>query len=215
MRALHLRFVGAIMLLGAAAVFLQVRGGVEHIAQADDLGLFPRRLGSWQGADQVIPQSFLDVLGPGKFLSRVYVKDSRTPPTDLFIAYFPSQSTGDTIHSPKNCLPGAGWNAVESTQIAMTAPDGKPFTANRYVIAKGMDRELVLYWYQAHSRRVASEYWAKFWLVADAIRMNRTDGALVRIITAIAPNEPVGAAENRATVFAGQILPTLDRYIPD
>jgi EpsI family protein len=88
-------------------------------------------------------------------------------------------------------------------------------TVNRYVIAKGLDRKLVLYWYQAHGRVVASEYWAKFYLVADAIRMNRSDGALVRIITAVDRNEDIEHAQQRAVEFAQVILPSLDSCIPE
>lgn len=214
MRASHLRFFAVIVLLSATALFLHVRSAVERIPRADDLSAFPQQLGDWHGLDQAIPPTYLDVLGPGRFLSRLYVNGGSNVPVDFFLAYFPSQKTGDTIHSPKNCLPGAGWTAVETTQVLLRPSSGKSFSANRYVIAKGTDRMLVLYWYEAHSRRVASEYWAKFWLVADAIRKNRTDGALVRIITPIGPNESVGAAEIRATAFAAEVLPLLSRYIP-
>ena len=89
-----------------------------------------------------------------------------------------------------------------------------PLTVNRYVIAKGLDRQLVLYWYQSHGRVVASEYAAKFYLVADSIRMNRSDGALVRVVTSINPGETEIAAENHAVAFTESSLPVLDSYIP-
>jgi EpsI family protein len=133
---------------------------------------------------------------------------------DLFLAYFPSQRTGDTIHTPKNCLPGAGWTPLESGRVALERPDGPAIRVNRYVIGKGTDHMLVLYWYEAHGRAVASEYWAKFYLVADAIRLNRTDGALVRIITPWLSGENLDTAQQRAVDFAGSILPLLDNYIP-
>ena len=91
-----------------------------------------------------------DVLGAGDFLLRVYQDSSRRQPyVDLFLAYFPSQRTGDTIHSPKHCLPGSGWLPVESSRVTLALPGHSPFLANRYVIAKGTDRQLVLYWYLA------------------------------------------------------------------
>jgi EpsI family protein len=98
--------------------------------------------------------------------------------------------------------------------MQLSRPDGRAITVNRYVIAKGLERRLVLYWYQAHGRLVASEYWAKFYLVTDAIRMNRSDGALVRIITAVDRNEDVEHAQQRAVEFAQVILPSLDSCIP-
>jgi EpsI family protein len=133
---------------------------------------------------------------------------------DLYLAYFPTQRTGDTIHSPRNCLPGGGWVPIESGQIRIALPSQSSISVNRYIITKAADRKLVLYWYQAHGRAVASEYRAKFYLIADAIRMNRTDGSLVRIVTSIADGEESRAAQARAVIFAEQIIPELDRFMP-
>jgi EpsI family protein len=155
------------------------------------------------------------VLGEGDFLVRIYGRRSDEPYLDLFLAYFPSQRSGNTIHSPQNCLPGAGWLPVESGRIKLLRPNGKAITVNRYLIGKGLERRLVLYWYQAHGRVVASEYWAKFYLVADAIRMNRSDSALVRIVTVVDHNEALAHAQERAVEFAQEILPALDRCIPE
>jgi EpsI family protein len=136
------------------------------------------------------------------------------PNIDLFIAYFRSQRTGDTIHSPKNCLPGAGWAPIDNSRITLSLRRHAPFPANRYIIAKGDSREVVLYWYWAHDRGVASEYWAKYYLVADSIRMNRSDGALVRISSPMIPGETPAAAERRLLPFTGSVVPLLDTYIP-
>ena len=160
-----------------------------------------------------MPLDVREVLGNGDFLERLYKRNTYEPPVDLFVAYFPSQRTGSTIHSPQNCLPGSGWTPLEKNRIQLAGP-GTPVHVNRYVIVKGTDRELVLYWYQAHGRVVASEYWAKFYLVADAISLNRSDGALVRIITPLASNEDVGSAQKRAVQFEEQLIPRLGAYLP-
>src|SRR5262249_2920185 len=147
-------------------------------------------LGSWAGSDVPIAKDVLEVLGPGDFLLRIYQNQSAgIPYVDLFVAYFPSQRTGDTIHSPKHCLPGAGWLPVESSRIILSLLGMRSFPANRYVIAKGTDRELVIYWYWAHNRGIASEYWAKLYLVADSMRLNRSDGSLIRVTTPLRPGE--------------------------
>jgi len=160
-------------------------------------------------------QDILDILGPGDFLQRFYENTAASQPyVDLFLAYFPSQRAGDTIHSPKHCLPGAGWLPTESSRISISLPDHRPFEANRYVIAKGDERQLVLYWYLAHDRALASEYWAKFYLIADSIRLNRSDGSLIRIITPLPSGESVDAAQQRLLAFAANVVPRLDRYIP-
>ncbi len=209
-----LRFLLAAALLVAAGLFLQARGRPEVLPTREALTLFPKQVGEWVGQDVRFSPQVLEVLGPGEFLDRVYYRTPKEPYVDLFLAYFPSQRAGDTIHSPQNCLPGAGWTPIEFSRLVLERPGGSPIPVNRYVIAKGSDRLLVLYWYQAHSRVVASEYWAKFYLVADAIRLNRTDGALVRVITPVGRGESEKSAQSRAVEFAQQMLPALDRYIP-
>jgi len=209
------RFLLAALLIATAAIFLQARTRNETFPARLPLASFPRELGAWIGTDIPIEKDVLDVLGNGDFLLRVYQNQpAPQPDVDIFIAYFRSQRTGDTIHSPKNCLPGAGWTPIQNTRITLSYPGHAPFHANRYVIAKGDARQLVLYWYWAHDRGVASEYWAKFYLVADSIRMNRSDGSLVRITTAMYPNETPEAAEQRLSPFAKSVLPLLDNYIP-
>jgi EpsI family protein len=209
------RFIAAALLIAAAAVFLQARTRNEIFPPRQPLESFPDQLQTWSGTDIAIDKEVLDVLGPGDFLLRVYQNEDQPQPyVDLFIAYFRSQRAGDTIHSPKNCLPGAGWTAVESTRISLTLPGHVPFPANRYVIAKGNARELVLYWYWAHDHGIASEYWAKFYLVKDSIQMNRSDGALVRITTPMRAGETAEAAQQRLFPFASDVGPLLNSYIP-
>lgn len=209
------RFLFATLLIAGAAIFLQVRTRAEILPPRVPLSNFPRQLGAWDGSDLTLPNDVLDVLGPGDFLLRTYA-NRETPGlfVDLFIAYFPSQRTGDTIHSPQNCLPGAGWTPTAFSRVMLTAPDHAPFPANRYVVSKGDSRLLVLYWYWAHDRGLASEYWAKFYLVSDSIRMNRSDGALVRLTTPVDPRQGDNDAEHRLLPIARDIVPLLGDYIP-
>jgi EpsI family protein len=209
------RFISAALLVASAAVFLQARTHSENFPPRQSLQSFPDRLQSWTGTDIALDKEALDVLGPGDFLLRVYQNEEQPQPyVDLFIAYFPTQRAGDTIHSPKNCLPGAGWAPIASSRITLTLPGHTPFPANRYLIAKGDVRELVLYWYWAHDRGVASEYWAKFYLVKDSVQMNRSDGALIRITTPMESGETTEAAQQRLLPFAGSVAPILNTYIP-
>lgn len=210
----HWRFAVSVILLAGTALVLEARNGTEIIPQRPPLSSFPRTLNGWNSSDVQITQDVLDVLGQGDFLLRDYRDASNQHHVSLFIAYFASQRAGDTIHSPKNCLPGAGWAPIQTGRVTI-APDGhSPFQANRYLIAKSDDRQLVLYWYWAHNRAVASEYAAKFYLVTDSIRMHRTDGSLVRISMPLAPGESVGSAENNLVAWARNVVPLLDTYIP-
>ena len=211
----NVRFAMALVLLLGTALFLQARNRGEVFPSRKPLAEFPETLGQWAGSDVAIPKDIRDILGPGDFLLRVYQDQTeRVPNTDLFMAYFPSQRAGDTIHSPKNCLPGAGWTPVDTARVSLSVTGRGPFLVNRFVIAKGDERMLVLYWYWAHDRAVASEYWAKVYLVTDSIKMNRSDGALVRLTTRMLPGETVDAAMSRLVPFAGQVVPLLNQYIP-
>jgi EpsI family protein len=211
----NLRFALVVILLGGVAVFLRSSNHNEVIPARETFSSFPRQLGDWAGVDSNIPQDVLAVLGPGDFLLRSYQTSSaENPSVELFLAYFPSQRTGDTIHSPKHCLPGSGWLPVESDKVTLSLPGKSPFLANRFVIAKGTQRALVVYWYWAHNRAVANEYWAKFYLIDDSIRLNRSDGSLIRVATELRHRETAADAEPRLVSVLNVVSPTLDRYIP-
>src|ERR1700689_2704217 len=169
--------------MAVAVRYLYSHAGNEVFPPRPDLQQFPRQFGDLSATDIPIDQDPLDKLGHGDFLLRMYRDPAKSSTVDLFIAYYTSQRAGETPHSPQNCLPGSGWTPVQNQRIPLTMPGHEPFPVNRYVIAKGDSRELVLYWFWAHGRGVASQWWAKYYLVEDSIRMSRSDGALVRIST--------------------------------
>jgi len=211
----NMRFLAAVFLLASTAVFLTVRNKGEIVPVPPNYRSFPRSLGPWAGSDINIPRDVVDVLGEGDFLFRDYQNRSiNAAPVTLFVAYFPSQRAGDTLHSPRNCLPGAGWRPVSASRIELALPGREPFVANRYIVAKANQRGLVLYWYLAHGRTVASEYWAKFYLVEDSIRLNRSDGSLIRVTTKIAPDETDAQAQERVLSLLTLAVPVIDKYVP-
>ena len=208
------RFAVVAILLAATIGLLMARDREEVLPPRSQLASFPSAIDQWQGKDLQTSAELAETLGPGEFLLRDYVNKEQRTAASLYIAYFPSQRTGDTIHSPKNCLPGAGWIPAETSHIGIEQPGGKKVEVNRILVTKGAQRAFVLYWYQAHGRVTPSEYGAKYYLVADAIRMNRSDGALVRIITFMKNGESVREAETTAIGFAHLVSPMLDSYIP-
>lgn len=208
------RLLPVLVLLAGTAALLHAHERPEVVPPHKDLSDFPMQVSAWSGTRLTLTPDELAVLGPGEFLLRDYQSSANDPAVNLYIAYFPSQRTGDTIHSPKNCLPGAGWVPDQSTRIPIAIAGGTSLLVNRYIVSKGLARALVLYWYQAHGRVTPSEYWAKVYLVTDAIRMNRTDGALVRVVTDIPAGTSDTAAQTRALGFTHRILPLLDSYIP-
>jgi len=209
------RFTLIVLLLAVAGSLLRVRGNNEPKVSREGLASFPQQLGTWKGTVIPIPDEDLRILGPGDFLDERYENQGTTEPAvDLLILYFPSQRTGDTIHSPQHCLFGAGWLPVESGVTNLSLPGVAALLVNRYVVAKKGERQLVFYWYLAHGRAVASDYRAKFYLVKDAIRLNRSDGALIRIMTSIPKGESTDSAQHRLSSFAETLVPLLDRYVP-
>jgi EpsI family protein len=136
-------------------------------------------------------------------------------PAFLFIGYYASQRNGQTYHSPQNCLPGAGWAMLSHARLHLEER-ARAGEINHYLIGKGGEKMLTLYWYQARGRMIASEYWGKIYTVEDAIARRRTDGALVRVMLPV-DDKPEG--EERALAagldFVRRLMPELPRYVPD
>jgi len=216
------------MRIRVAIVLLALLGAGVAVARADrseetplrmSFALFPMELGEWQGRQHpAFSARVLEVLGLDDYLTRGYYKGNRSY-ADLYVGYWSSQRQGDTMHSPQNCLPAAGWVPVKQSLLTMPDPrnQAQPITVNRYVIQKGVDRQLVLYWYQGRGRIIGSEYWSKIYLVLDAARLNRTDAAIVRVIVPVSgPAESDEAnAEKEAINFVNAFMPQLGRFLPD
>ena len=170
----------------AGAVYLAFASKSEPVPIRHSLLEFPHQIGEWYSEhSNTIGENILEVLGVDDYTNRSYYKSERDV-VALYIGYYQSQKQGDTIHSPLNCMPGAGWNLAEKDAIKVPIPPDKNADSadpsnpqviriNRIIVQKGVDRQLVLYWYQSQGRVVASEYWGKIYTVLDAIRQNRTD----------------------------------------
>jgi exosortase D (VPLPA-CTERM-specific) len=179
---------------------------------------FPMQIGVWRGENAPrFDQQILTVLGVDEYVNRTYVAPGGLP-VGLYIGYYQSQRQGDTIHSPLNCMPGSGWEPAVRERARLTVPEAggtRQIEVNRIVIEKGLDKQVVLYWYQSHGRVVASEYWGKVYTVLDAIRLNRTDAAMIRLISPVSVSEGgVAPAAGRVTALATAMYPLLDRYLP-
>jgi EpsI family protein len=170
---------------------------------------------SWKNVQEMeISQDEKDVLKADDLMSRVYQDQSSGRVATLFVAFFDTQKTGKSPHSPKNCLPGSGWASSSSEIVDIPVPgQPEPIQANRYIVARGDNQSVVLYWYQSHNRTVASEYWAKYYTIADSIRYNRSDTALVRVVVGVS-NGNTEKAIKTATDFAVAFFPQLKQHLP-
>jgi EpsI family protein len=177
------------------------------------LSTFPTTVGDWSLYQEgVIEKEILDVLRADDILSRTYYSSSGL--ANLFIAFFKSQRAGQAPHSPKNCLPGSGWVPELSGIVSISVPGSdQSIEVNRYIVQKGDERSLVLYWYQSRNRVVANEYVAKFYVVADAIRYNRTDTALVRVVIPFTGSDH-GPALRLGEQFVQAVFPLLKAALP-
>ena len=217
--------VGAVLLAGSA--YLGMASKTEPVPIRRTLEDLPMTLGAWQGQPAApMDPRILAVLGVDDYIERYYSTPDRST-VGLYIGYYQSQRQGDTIHSPLNCLPGGGWNPVKKDRISIPvdvpgrspgdAETSRNITVNSIVIQRGMDSQLVVYWYQSQGRVVASEYWGKIYTVLDAIRTNRTDAAMVRVIAPIGVLNADADRRSAAQVidFVKQLFPLLSHYLPE
>jgi EpsI family protein len=177
---------------------------------ADALSLFPDTIGAWVGRDAPLDQDVVKTAAVDDYLNRSYRSDKSE--LGLYVGYYRSQRKGEALHSPLQCLPGAGWEPLKAEPLELTSESdgGWSNTINKLVVQKGVDQMLVLYWYQTLNRVTASEYSRKLFLVSDAFRTGRTDVALVRVISPIDGRDPVGELKAMETA-----LPFAERVLPD
>jgi EpsI family protein len=214
------RFWLIVLMMCFTAFVLHVRGDEDHVVPSRPLNELASTIGARTAVDIPISPEALAILGKGDFLNREYRANSALAPDDrspigLYIAYFPTQRTGQSIHSPQNCLPGAGWTFLSSGVTNFTDDTGKTYSVGDYLVTNGTSTQEALYWYQMHGRTIASDYRAKAYTLADSIRYGRTDAALIRIITPVNQGEERTDARNRAISFARQLTPMLPAYVPN
>jgi EpsI family protein len=199
-----------VLVIQAVLFYSASRGDV--VPHAAPLSGFPIQVGVWSlQPEGVIGQETRDVLKGDDTLSRVYAGDGGG--ASLFIAYFKTQRQGQAPHSPRNCLPGSGWQQMASDRIDLPIEGGRPIHINEYVVEKGEAQSVVYYWYQSQGRVIADEFAAKFYLVSDSIRHHRSDTALVRVVVPIAGGR-TKAAEKLGSDFVQAFYPVVKAYLP-
>jgi len=179
---------------------------------------FKDRIGEWVGeTPRTLDEKVLEVLRLNNYVDRVY-RNQRGEWISLYVGYFEDQKSGQTIHSPKNCLPGSGWNFESTETVSFEIQSDYPaiqFNALRGMLINKKERMLSYYWFQSRGRFLAGEYAHKFYLIMDAMRYNRTDGALVRVLIPLAEDEDVDAADAKLRAFITEFAPMLQyEYFP-
>jgi exosortase D (VPLPA-CTERM-specific) len=204
----------AVTAVASASGFITERA--ESTPPRANFATFPMAIDQWHGETALLEKDVLDVLRLSDYVLANYQRGTEAP-INFYAAYYASQRKGTAPHSPAVCMPGGGWQITELTQRSLpgTAIPGGAFNYNRVIIRNGEDAQLVYYWYQERGRRIASEYWAKWYLFQDALLKNRSDGALVRLVTPLLAGEPEEAADQRLTEFVAAVAPLLPQYAPN
>jgi len=199
----------------AAGIFINF---FEHASEArlprKALSELPRELGEWRqtGTDERFSVETESVLRADDYVMRNYAVPGGKQ-ANLYIGYYASQKTGATYHSPLNCLPGSGWRLNQPQIVEIKTPGGKTFQANAYIIESDKYREVLIYWYQGRGRAVANEFKDKLYTIWDSLRLRRSDGAMVRVMTSVGDSEEKALAA--ATDLAGRAAEGISEFVPD
>lgn len=205
-----------------AATFLLITFGLsygvefrEKIPMTRSFSQFPLEIGEWSGTRLSMEKMFIDTLDLSDYVM-IDFKDREGRHVDFYVAYYESQRKGESIHSPETCLPGGGWtfDAAGTGRIPMPSNPKSVMPVNRAVMQKGAYRQLAYYWFPMRGRILTNAYQLKIYTFWDALTRQRTDGALVRVITPLYENEPLASAEKRLQGFVTEIVPVLDQFIP-
>lgn len=206
---------GVVIAVGVLAA-TQVGTRQEIIPHRTDFAQFPMDLDGWQGRRDQMEQIYVDALKFDDYILAGYVNKQGSQ-VNFYVAYYGSQSKGESAHSPRSCLPGGGWVVKSLTQkpLAGIEVSGLPLRINRVLITKDDSTQLVYYWFQQRGRIITNEYLVKWYLFWDALTRQRTDGALVRLVVSLGPGEDVTLGDQQLTDFARVVVSRLQPYVPD
>ncbi len=209
--------LGMVVVFGVAGmVTTTFQAREEIVPERDQLSTFPLLVDEWRGDELGLEQVFLDTLKLDDYLMARYGRPQDRDPVELYIAYYDSQRKGASVHSPRACLPGGGWTIEKFSEhtIEDVGPDGSPVKVNRVLITLGESKQLVYYWFQQRGRNLTNEYLVKWYIFWDSLTRNRTDGALVRLVTPVPEGGNLKEADERMAAFIRKIDPMLAYYIP-
>ena len=209
-------FIVTVILLGTTLAISRTVDFREKIPAKKDLAQFPLKIDKWT-ADrrQRMAQQFLDVLDLSEYVIMDY-QNNDGKKINFYVAYYESQRKGESIHTPATCLPGGGWTFDQSGTVKITGVPGKhgTYEVNRAVMQFGNYRQITYYWFPARGRILNNAYQLKIYNFWDALTKQRTDGALVRLITRVYDGEKLVDAEKRLQNFVRDVAPVLDEYLP-
>ncbi len=204
----------ASVIMLVSMLLLRYMSDGEEIHPNKSFETFPTKIAEWRGKKESFPKNIYDVLGVDDYFLCRY-NDPKGFWIHLYIGFYQSQQEGELIHSPKNCMPGAGWNITHTSLEELNFPGDDPdkIKAIKLITQKGAQKQIMLYWFQSRGRIISSEYMQKIWLVIDSVTRHRTDGSFVRLISPIVNNDEEMTLQ-QLKKFARELMPLLHEYIP-
>jgi exosortase D (VPLPA-CTERM-specific) len=205
-----------VVFIGVSFATTTMQDREEIVPEREVLTGFPLRIGDWRGSEQAMERVYLEQLQVDDYLMATFTDVQNSASVELYIAYYESQRKGASVHSPRACLPGGGWEIeeFETVMVPGVGPAGEGMPVNRVMITLGTSRQLVYYWFQQRERYLTNEYMVKWYIFWDALTKNRTDGSLVRLVTMVPETGDVAAADQLVQRFIRDIDPTLSYYLP-
>jgi exosortase D (VPLPA-CTERM-specific) len=205
---------GMLAIAAGLSLFLEKRE--ELLPPRAAFAEFPMTMDAWEGRREIMDPQYVDFLKFDDYILANFSKDGM-PPVNFYSAYYASQRKGESVHSPRSCIPGGGWQikSLETVPVPGIQLYGDALKVNRVLIQKGDERQLVYYWFQQRGRNMTNEYLVKWYLFRDAVMLNRSDGAPVRLTTRAQDGEDLAKADGRLVSFLVSLMPRLDRHIPE
>ncbi len=209
----QLALVSCLVLVCAGAIAVHyISRPPEFVPERTRFATFPSNIGAWHGHASLLGPDLERALGLDDYILSDYT-GANGKPVNLYVAYYSSQRNGYAPHSPTVCMPGGGWLITHLEQTSYNGL-GTELPLNRLILERNGAKQLAYYWFDERGRKIANEYWAKWYLLADAITKNRTDGSLIRLITEVFPGESERDADERLQSFMRDVVPRLGAYLP-
>ena len=209
-------FIVSVILLLATFAFSHTIEFREKIPAKKSLDNFPTEFSGWVSEGrQTLDQIYIDALNFSEYTMADF-KNKEGRNVSLYLAYYESQKKGQSIHSPASCLPGSGWSFDSTSIMSMSDIPGYVGTmkVNRAVMQFGDATQIAYFWFSQRGRVLNNAYQLKIYNFWDALTMQRTDGALIRLITPVYKNETLDEVDSRLQDFVRAFVPVLNDYIP-
>ena len=209
-------WIGSLALIIAIPASIYFSEREDLVPDRNDFFDFPLQYSGWEGRLKALDADVLDKLKLTDYLIGDFSKENETHPVNFYVAWYEEQRKGASIHSPKSCLPGGGWQIKSHTIKGLSLSDNKnKLYVNRVNMKMGNHNQLVYYWFEGRGRNITNEYLAKWYIFWDSLTRSRTDGALVRLVTYVPDGVDINEADNRLFGFINEFYPLLSDYVPE